>query len=107
VRIDVSVCHSCGGPINSSDEKVSYAIAREKLFKVKQAGADCLIVACPACMIQYDTNEPSIEEMFGEVYDLPVFYHTELLCLAMGMRLAEIGFRHQVKVDRALEKADL
>lgn len=97
----------CGGPISSVDEKTSYAIAREKLFRVKQAGADCLLVACPACMIQYDTNQPSIEEMFGEVYDLPVFYHTELLCLAMGMGLAEIGFHHQVKVDKALEKANL
>jgi len=97
----------CGGPISSVDEKASYAIAREKLLKVKQAGADCLLVACPACMIQYDTNQPSIEKMFGEVYDVPVLYHTELLCLAMGMGLAEIGFRHQVKIDKALQKARL
>ncbi len=97
----------CGGPISSIDEKTSYAIAREKLLKVKQAGANCLLVACPACMIQYDTNQPSIEKMFGEIYDVPVFYHTELLCLAMGMRSTEIGFRHQIAIDKALEKANL
>lgn len=97
----------CGGPISSVDENASYAIAREKLLNVKQAGADCLIVACPACMIQYDTNQPSIEKAFGEVYGVPVLYHTELLCLAMGIGPAEIGFRHQVKVDRVLEKVNL
>ncbi len=94
----------CGGPISSVDEKTSYAIAREKLLKVKQAGADCLIVACPACMIQYDTNQRSVEKMFSETYDVPVLYHTELLSLAMGITMDEIGFLHQVKVDKVLER---
>jgi len=94
----------CGGPISSVDENTSYAIAREKLLKVRQAGADCLVVACPACMIQYDTNQHSIEKTFGETYEIPVLYYTELLCLAMGMAFDEIGFRHQVNVGKVLEK---
>jgi len=94
----------CGGPISSVDENTSYAIAREKLLKVRQAGADCLVVACPACMIQYDTNQPSIEKTFGETYEVPVLYHTELLCLAMGMAFDEIGFHHQVNVNKVLER---
>ncbi len=97
----------CGGPISSVDENASYALGREKLLKIKQAGADCLVVACPACMIQYDTNQHSIEKTFNETYQIPVFYHTELLCLAMGVTFDEIGFRHQVKVDRVLEKANI
>jgi heterodisulfide reductase subunit B len=97
----------CGGPISSVDENASYAMAREKLLKIKQARADCLLVACPACMIQYDTNQPAIEKAFGEVYDVPVIYHTELLSLAMGIPLAEIGFRHQVKVDAILRRVNL
>ena len=97
----------CGGPISSVDENASYAIAREKLLNAKQAGVDCLLVACPACMIQYDTNQPSIEKMFNETYEVPVFYHTELLCLAMGIGLDEIGFRHQVKVEKVLERAEI
>lgn len=94
----------CGGPISSVDEKTSYAIAREKLLKAKQAGVDCLVVACPACMIQYDGNQHSIEKLFGESYAVPVLYLTELLSLAMGMSLEEIGFLHQVKLDRLVEK---
>ena len=97
----------CGGPISSVDENTSYAIAREKLLNVKQAGADCLVVACPACMIQYDTNQHSIERAFSETYEIPVFYHTELLCLAMGMTFDEIGFHHQVKADKILEKLNI
>ncbi len=97
----------CGGPISSVDENASYALGREKLLKIKQAGADCLVVACPACMIQYDTNQHSIEKTFNETYQIPVFYHTELLCLAMGVTFDEIGFRHQVKVDRVLEKVNI
>jgi heterodisulfide reductase subunit B len=94
----------CGGPISSVDEKTSYAIAREKLLKIKQAGADCLVVACPACMIQYDTNQRSIEKTFNETYELPVLYHTELLCLAMGIPPDQLGFPHQTKLDKILEK---
>lgn len=97
----------CGGPISSVDENTSYAIAREKLLKVKQAGADCLVVACPACMIQYDGNQHSIEKTFSETYEIPVFYHTELLCLAMGVAPEEIGVLHQVKIDKTLERISI
>jgi len=97
----------CGGPISAVDENASYAIAREKLLKVKQAGADCLVVACPACMIQYDTNQRSIEKTFKESYEVPVLYHTELLCLAMGVPIDQIGFFHQVKLDGVLDKVNI
>jgi len=97
-----SLC--CGGPLSSVDEDGSYAIAREKLLNVKRAGADCLVVACPACMIQFDSNQRSIGEAFKESYEIPVFYHTELLCLAMGIPPKEIGFSHSVKTDAVLEK---
>lgn len=97
----------CGGPISSVDENASYAIAREKLLKVRQAGADCLVVACPACMIQYDTNQHSIEKTFNETYGVPVLYHTELMCLAMGVPVGQLGFSHQVKLDRVLDKLSI
>jgi heterodisulfide reductase subunit B len=58
-------------------------------------------------MIQYDGNQHSIEKKFRETYEIPVFYHTELLCLAMGVPPEEIGVLHQVKISKALERVDL
>jgi heterodisulfide reductase subunit B len=97
----------CGGPISCVDENASYAIAREKLLKIRQAGADCLLVACPACMIQYDANQHSIEKTFNETYGIPVLYHTELVSLAMGVPVNQIGFPHQVKLDRLLDRLNI
>lgn len=95
----------CGSTIAAIDEKVSLALVREKLLHVKEAGADALITACPACHIMYDANQMRVERMFGEKYDMPVLHYTQLLGLAMGMRPEELGFDElRVKPIKVLEK---
>jgi len=44
----------------------------------REAGANCVVTACPVCMANLDTRA-------GENVKLPVFYFTELMALAMGV----------------------
>ncbi len=99
----------CGAGVKGMDKEqatnISRGIAREKFLNVKMSDADCLVVPCPTCMAQYDGNQGLIERAYGEKYELPVFYYAELLCLALGVPPADLGFQyHRVKVERALLK---
>ncbi len=38
------------------------------------------------CQANLDTRQEEIGKEFGQTYDLPVFYFTELMGLAMGHR---------------------
>ena len=49
------------------------------------AGAECLVTDCPLCQSNLDTNAADIEQVRGKQYNLPVFYITELMALAMGV----------------------
>ena len=48
------------------------------------AGADCIATACPLCQLNLDMRQKDIEAKYGRRYNLPVFYFTQLLGLAMG-----------------------
>lgn len=96
----------CGTGVKGIDRETAQKMVREKLLNVKRAGADCMVLACPSCMNQYDLNQGLIERTFGEKYDIPVFYYSELLALALGVPPEQLGLQfHRAKVDRVLEKA--
>jgi len=49
-----------------------------------EAGAECLVTDCPMCQSNLDTRQAEIEAERGKSYNLPVFYLTELMALALG-----------------------
>ena len=49
----------------------------------QEAGANCLVTACPVCMGNLDMRaEPSM--------GMPVFYFTELMAVALGLPGGEV-----------------
>lgn len=88
----------------SLDEKVSLGMARDKIQAVEAAGAQCLVVTCPACFEQYDLGQVQINRGWKEKHALPVLHYFQLLALAQGADPEELGLsRHKVKVDPLLK----
>jgi len=81
----------CGNTIIGVNEDVPFELAREKLERVKAAGAQALITVCPSCHMMYDFNQPRIERKFNEKIGMPVLHYTQLLGLAMGFKPEELG----------------
>ena len=69
------------------------AQTREVLAMAKAAGANCIVTACPLCQMNLDLRQQDIEKKYGDKFDLPVFYFTQLLGLAMGIAPAELGLK--------------
>jgi heterodisulfide reductase subunit B len=63
-----------------------------RIYKNARAnGAQALVTACPMCMMNLDMRQMAVNMTYGEDFDLPVYYITELLAVAMGSSLKGCG----------------
>lgn len=73
----------------SSDSVVehSYSIIQSAIT----SGAEAIAVACPLCHFNLDQMQEKVKLKYGEFGDVPIFYFTQLLALALGIK-ASLGF---------------
>ncbi len=95
----------CGNGVNNTEEEPAMQILANKLDSAIKAGAEAVIVNCPACFQQFDSNQKKAAGVSGKTYGLPILYITELLALGMGIKSDEIGVKfHRSRLKALLEK---
>jgi len=88
----------CGGFALPLSEEISLKLAEEKLIDLVNVGADCLVVICPYCFLQYDTAQALLNERYNKNFEIPVLYYSQLLGVAMGLSYRDIGLEfHEIK----------
>jgi len=97
----------CGESLSrAGNPDESLASARIKLHELWELGADALVVTCPACFIQFDSQQSLVRKDLEEL-EMPVFYLSELVGYALGLDPGEMGFdMHRVPVDGFFSKRD-
>jgi len=81
----------CGFPSMHADEEFSLkSRLLPKLREIDRAKADCVVVVCPACTLQFETGQVLLRR-YGFKYNLPCIYLSELLALAFGIPSAELS----------------
>lgn len=81
----------CGFPSMHADEEFSLkSRLLPKLREIDRAKADCVVVVCPACTIQFETGQVLLRR-YGFKYNLPCIYLSELLALAFGIPSVELS----------------
>ena len=68
----------CGGSLSVSKTKIVIGMVDKLLVAAREAGANCIVVACPFCLMNLETRA-------SKNLSLPVFYFSELIALAMGL----------------------
>ena len=68
----------------------------ERIFENAAAnGADCIVTSCPLCMLNLDMREAEINRARvaagKEPFDIPCYYFTELIGMAFGASIEEVG----------------
>jgi heterodisulfide reductase subunit B len=81
----------CGANFTLSRPGVVIQLTNAILDSAKNAGADCIIVACPLCHGNLDIRQQEIEGVYNTNYGLPVFYITQLVGLACGLSPEKLG----------------
>ncbi|MCP4205077.1 MAG: heterodisulfide reductase subunit B [bacterium] len=88
----------CGAAFTLTETDIVYKLCADLLDEAQAVGANAIAVACPMCHANLDTRQPEIEERLKKSYQLPVFYFTQLMGLAMGIPATELGIgRHLVE----------
>jgi heterodisulfide reductase subunit B len=98
---ELALC--CGSAVTNAYEEHGMANLKKKMDSIKAAGANAIVVNCPACFQQFDTKQRDLTKKFETEYDIPVLYLTELYALAMGVSPDDIGLKfHRVRMKMDL-----
>jgi len=83
----------------------AYKLLGDTLGDMKKAKADCIAVICPQCFYQFDMGQWIASRKDIPQYNLPVFFYLQLLDLAMGANIEEVGYSlHKVQNPSLLTK---
>jgi heterodisulfide reductase subunit B2 len=95
----------CGASFSITDPGIVLELGDKILGMAQATGAECIVTACPLCQLNLDLRQKDMEAKFGRRYNLPVFYFTQLLGLAMGCRADELSLGSLVVEPKALLEA--
>ena len=92
VCVDWSFKTECCGAGRHVDLPLESRPLLYRLYKnARASGAEAFVVACPMCMMNLDMRQGAVNKAYGENFDIPVYFLTELLAVAMGASFKECG----------------
>ena len=92
----------CGGSLSLTRTDIVMRLTGKLFEKAIEAGAEAMVVACPLCQSNLDSRQEEISRESGNHYELPIFYFTELIGLALGHRDADKWFKRHFVDPRKL-----
>lgn len=81
----------CGAALATSRPDIGAKMIYNIISNARDAGAECLVTACPLCMLNLDMRQAGAEKAAGEKLGMPIYYVTELVALAGGASPTEVG----------------
>jgi heterodisulfide reductase subunit B len=98
----------CGGNLALTRTEIVRKLSGDLFEMALEAGGECMVTDCPMCQANLDTRQAEVEQERGKKYDLPVFYITELMGLALGeKRTAHWWKKHLVDPRPLLRRKGL
>ena len=88
-----------GVPKRNMVNKLTYKILNMAL----DAGANCIVVACPLCQQNLDLRQGQVNATMRSSFNIPVLYFSQIIGLAYGYSPKELGIdKHAVNADRVI-----
>ena len=81
----------CGAGLVLARTDIVVKLANDILGWAKEAGAEAIVAACPMCQSNLDSRQGEVANTYGQTYNLPVYYFTQLLGIALGAGASELG----------------
>ncbi len=98
----------CGAAFALTKTDVVLELTRKILTDAESSGANAISVGCPLCHANLDGRQTQINSKFKTNFHTPIFYFTELMGLALGIKAKELGiFKHLTDAEKFLNERAL
>ena len=96
----------CCGSYNTIEENELVSNRARKITSLAiERGSDAIALSCPLCRFNLDVRGKEAEKLFDNYKQLPVYYYTQLLAVALGLDEKYYGFEdHAVDPILVLKK---
>jgi heterodisulfide reductase subunit B len=92
----------CGAGMTMAKTETVLELSGRILANAVAHGANCLVVACPMCHVNLDMKQGEAAQFLGTKFDLPVYYLSDMVGMALGLSARQLGVdRHFVVVGGA------
>ena len=81
----------CGAGLSMTNAAVVNRLSHKLLSMAREAGAQCIAVACPLCQVNLDLRQADAKKAHGDLPDTPALYVTQLLGIALGLSPKDLG----------------
>ena len=93
----------CGASFSLTETDIVLKLSHDILEEARLVGADGIVTACQLCQANLDMRQQEIEDKYKAKYDLPIFFFTQLMGLALGIEEKKLALnRHLVPVAGVL-----
>lgn len=86
----------CGGHMTQISEDQAYELLRRLLQSAVDAKADVILTMCPMCQLNLDAYQSAVNSRFGTDFRVPVLFFTQVIGLAFGLPLKQLGFGKEI-----------
>jgi len=86
----------CGGGLALGRADIVRQLVGDILDNAVACGAECIAVACPLCQGNLDWRQGEAAAQRDQTYDLPVYYFTQLLGVALGVPPHRLGVEKHI-----------
>jgi len=83
----------CGASFGSTRKDIVAKLSGKLLSVAEALEVDALVTACPLCHLNLDLRQVQINMINKTRYQLPVFYFTQLMGLALGLDKKTLGLK--------------
>jgi heterodisulfide reductase subunit B len=92
----------CGASYGVARRDIVETLSGKLLDMAALNGADAVVTACPLCQMNLDLRQDQINAANKTSHNLPVFYFTQLLGLALGLKEKDLGMSKLCVSPRAV-----
>lgn len=79
----------CGSALGVAEPEVADELLGRIFQAALAAEAEAIVVACPLCHLNLDLRQYQVSQRLGRSVDIPIFYVTELMAVALGIDESE------------------
>ena len=86
----------CGASFSLTKTDIVLKLSSDILQMAHDEGAEAIVVACPLCQSNLDLRQAMINKKYKKNFNMPIFYFTQLVGLALGLDPKKLGLNKHI-----------